>query len=276
MCSKLETLKELRKKFDIEINGLENYSINVPNLIIANHNCLMDIFFLPMSLPTDIISLISARLIYKKNMERQQMIEKYLYAMPIEAHGGKKYADMCINNASTLLNKGYNLSIFPEGAYIEEDAIYRGRTGATRILYNSRTQGVIANLVPVAIDIDKRNLNLDSYSLDGNKIKITILPPIDYTNYYKKYLASNNLDERKEMLHKPVDIGLSLIASTLNKKYYNEYIELYPKKNIILENGEIIPVDEAQTNQYLSLYSSQLEKRKEKILKRICSNNEIN
>ena len=230
MSSKLNELKELSKNFDIEINGLENYPLDTPNLVIANHNYLMDIFFLPMSLPVNIVSLISARLIYKKDIERQQMVEKYLYAMPIEAHGGRRYSDVCIDSASDLLNNGYNICIFSEGAYIKNDVVHRGRTGATRILYNSRIQGTVANLVPLAIGIDKENLDLDCYSLKGNKINITFLPPINYTDYYEYYLSSNSIDEKKEMLHKPIDVELSLIASTLKKDYCNEYIDLYPKK----------------------------------------------
>lgn len=266
--SKLEELKELRKNFDIQINGIENISQDNPNLFISNHNCLMDIFFLPMSLPSNIVSLISSRLIYKKEIERQRMVEKYLYAMPIEAHGGNKYSDMCINSASTLLSSNIDIGIFPEGAYVNENVVYRGRTGAARILYNSRKMGTVANFVPVAIDINKDNLELDSYNLEGTKVTISILNPIDYNEYYESYMSTSSKDEKNYMLHKPIDQGLEAIAKELNRKYVNEYIELYPKNNIILENGDVVPTLLAQSEYYTSLYASQLEERKIRIYKK--------
>ena len=57
------------------------------------------------------------------------------------------------------------------------------------------------------------------------------------------------------MLHNPIDMSLSAIASVLKRKYINEYIELYPKQNVIFENGETIPTDIAQDNYYISLYT---------------------
>lgn len=186
--------------------------------------------------------------------------------MPIEAHGGKNYSDLCIRFATDLLCSGYSSIIFPEGAYVEGGTIYRGRTGATRILYNSRELGVVSNLLPVAIDVDKSNVDLDSYSIDEGHVSITFLSPIDYSDYYYRYISSDKKYEKNEMLHKPIDMSLSSIASVLKRKYCNEYIELYPKKNVIFENGETIPTDIEQDNYYISLYTSQLEKRKEKIL----------
>ena len=120
--------------------------------------------------------------------------------------------------------------------------------------------------MPVAIDVDKSNVDLDSYSIDEGHVSITFLSPIDYSDYYYRYISSDKKYEKNEMLHKPIDMSLSSIASVLKRKYCNEYIELYPKKNVIFENGETIPTDIAQDNYYISLYTSQLEKRKEKIL----------
>lgn len=84
-----------------------------------------------------IISLISSRLIYKRDIKRQEVVNKYLYSMPIEAHGGKEYANL--ESAASLLSNGYNLNIFPEGAYIDDkEHVYKGRTGASRILFRAK------------------------------------------------------------------------------------------------------------------------------------------
>ena len=111
ITNKLDELKKLKNDL-IKVNGLENIDNKIPSIIISNHNCLMDIFYLPLVLNNEIVSLISPRLIYKKIENRQETVNKYLYAMPIEAHGGKTYSNICINKATELLNNNISLNIF--------------------------------------------------------------------------------------------------------------------------------------------------------------------
>lgn len=88
---KIEELKKLRNSINLEVNGNPEIIKESPTIVITNHNCLKDIFYLPISLSEEdkIISLISSRLIYKRDIKRQEVVNKYLYSMPIEAHGGK-------------------------------------------------------------------------------------------------------------------------------------------------------------------------------------------
>lgn len=116
--SKLEELKKLREYLNIQIINKDNYPKDYPSVIITNHNRLMDIFYVPAAIDEDIVSLISARLVYKKDFDRLEMVNRYLNAFPIEAHGGKAYSEMCLRYARNLLMSGKSLSIFPEGAYI--------------------------------------------------------------------------------------------------------------------------------------------------------------
>ncbi len=267
MSSKLEVLKKLREQINLEVKGLENYDTTVPNLIIANHNCLMDIFCLPMSLPEEVISLISARLIYKKELARQQMVETYLQAMPIEAHGGAFYSDACLDSASKLLQEGHSVSIFPEGAYVEENVIYKGRTGATRILYTARAKGIKANLIPVAIDIKKTKSTLDSYEPPVSKVTVSILHPINYEDSYENYIHSHNRELKNIYLHQPIDEGMRKIADRLGREYKDEYIVLQSKGNVIFANGEIIAVENANTRAAYTRYNTELEERSKRIKK---------
>lgn len=266
MSSKLEKLKELRELVNLEVRGLENYPIGEPNILIANHNCLMDIFYLPMSLEENIVSLISSRLIYKNEIERKQMVEKYLYSMPIEAHGGSIYSEMCLKYATELVCNGISVSIFPEGAYLSENIIHRGRTGASRILYSARERGIRPNLIPVSIDIKSDNLDLDSYHpLDDNVI-VTITEPINYENDYYNYLNANTTEEKNVCLHKPIDEGMINISKSLNIQYSDDYIELWPKNNVIFENGITVPTSDAQSENYIFLYEKELAKRTRQLI----------
>ncbi len=264
--NKLAELKKLRDTLNVEINGLENLDRNSSNLFIANHNCLKDIFYLPMVLPMESVSLISARLLYKRDEKRQAMVNKYLYAMPIEAHGGPHYSQMCLDHAQNLLQNNISLSIFPEGAYVEENVIYRGRTGASRIVYFSRNNGTHVNLVPVAIDINIDNL--DDYDLiPEDMVQITILEPIDYEQAYYNYQYSLTNEDKNVNLHKPIDEAMAKIAKILGREYVNDYIKLRPKNNVIFPNGETILTEQAQRKDLMLCYDNALAER-EKMLVR--------
>lgn len=269
--SKLDILRKLRDELNVEIQGLENVNRDRPNVFIANHNCLKDIFYLPMSLPMESINLISARLLYKRDQKRQAMVNKYLYAMPIEAHGGPLYSQICLNRVQNILKNNISLSIFPEGAYVEENVIYRGRTGASRIVYNSRTNGTNVALVPVALDI---NINdLDDYALiSDDMVKVTVLEPIDYEQAYYDYQNSSTNKEKNINLHKPIDEAMIKIAQTLGREYVNEYIQLRPKNNVIFPNGETIPTEQAQTHDLILSYDQGLIEREKLLVKSLTNN----
>lgn len=259
--NKLEKLKEIRERINFSVSGNVNINLKEPCIFVSNHNCLLDIFYQPMALDIPIISLVSARLIYKNILDRQQIINDYLYSMPIEAHGGKVYSDMCLNSAVKLLNSGLSLGIFPEGAYVSERCIYRGRTGVSRILFEAKKMGINVNLVPISINITGDDYDLDSYKFDDRKVEVKILPGIDYENAYDYFLYANSADEKNNALHEPVDLCMKAIAEALDCPYKDEYIELYQKGNVIFNDGKTVLTSIAQDDMYISSYQKNLDKR---------------
>lgn len=270
MLSKKMELCKLQKRLKINIFGIEDLKTDQPIIFVANHNCLMDIFYLPASLPIGTVSLISARLIYKTLKERKAMIDNLLYSFPIEAHGGPEYSKMCLNEALKLLQNNISVNIFPEGAYIESsNQIFKGRTGAARILYNAKLSGIKARIVPVAIEINSKQLNLDGYRITDDKINVYILKEIEYYTYFKKYITSSTREEKNIALHSVIDEAMKAIALKLNKEYKNEYIKLYPKNNVMFKDGTTVNVYEAQSQYYLDKYNEELSNR----IEDICKNN---
>lgn len=269
MSSKLEKLKEIRKRINIEVKGLNYCDTGKVNLFVANHNCLKDIFYLPMALDEDIASLISARLIYKNVEERKKLVNDCLYALPIEAHGGRRYSDMCLQYGTKMMESGINVSIFPEGAYIKDDVIHKGRTGAARMLFDAVKEKTDINLIPVAIDVNKENVDLDSYSFDGDNVVVSFLKPIDYMEDFEKFMSSTDIEIKNQCLHHVIDTSFQNIASALGKIYDDSYIELFPKKNVIYANGNVLPTDIAQNPYYLDLYNYQLKTDSAKIAKQL-------
>lgn len=266
--SKLEELKKLREDVNLIINDLDNYPKDEINVIVSNHNCLMDIFYLPMSLPEEIVSLISARLVYKNENDRKDVINRYLHAMPIEAHGGRKYANICLEQAAKFLQHGKSVNIFPEGAYVPDKKIFRGHTGASRLVFAAKELGNKINLVPISINVSK-NGDLDNYKKIGDNVEVTILPAIDYKDTYYNYRYATTKDEKNELLHQPIDIAMKCIADNLGIPYVNNYIELRAKGNVMFEDGSVIDVNVAQEEKFINQYNQELNGRVLRLLKNI-------
>ena len=55
MSTRIEELKRLKEKINIEVKNSDNIPKDRPSIIIANHSCLMDIFYLTASSPTRIV-----------------------------------------------------------------------------------------------------------------------------------------------------------------------------------------------------------------------------
>lgn len=262
---KLKLLKDLKEIININCYGTENLSSDQPYIFVSNHNCLLDVLYLPMTLDFPIVELISSRLIFnKEDIKRFKLINDHLYTMPIEAHGGPKYSNLCLSSGVELLKNGISLSIFPEGAYIKEKIIHKGRTGAIRILYDAVRENVPVNLVPVAIDV-KGEYELDSYDIKDNNVDIHFLEPIEYDNSFAQYNSTNNYEEKNKALHKPMDQAMQNIAKKLERPADLEYIRLNPKGNIMTFEGHKIPTPKLNETDYLK-YQKDINERLEKQL----------
>lgn len=268
-----ERLLKLKEQLNIKVEGLENYPQNNPCVIIANHNCLMDIFYLPAALETPTISLISSRLIYKNNIKRKKMINDHLYPLPIEAHGGHTYVNLCLNKAIKMITQGYSVSIFPEGAYLNpSNIIYQGRTGAARILFYSRANGIKVSLIPIAIEIQSEKLELDNYLPSNDTVTIKILEAIPFETEYQEYQNSSNHQIKNKILHQITNQGMMSIASSLNKNFNPNYIELYPKGNVIFQNGDTIDLEKAQNPYFIQRYQQELDIQEKKLIRDLSKN----
>lgn len=259
--SKKALLERLRESIDIEIDGVDRYPKGRPCVIVANHNRLMDIFYLPLAIPDDSVSLVSARLMYKNEIPRKEMIHSLLYPLPIEAHGGSTYVELCLEAASRMVQNGVSVNIFPEGAYVDDQSlIYRGRTGAARILFRARELGSRPFFVPVAIEVDSKSNDLDSYQItEGDKVRITILDPVDYEREYSETVGNNDFSHRYFNYHVVTDKAMVEISQALGKPYCEDYIELFPKGNVMFSDGSTMPVEVANQSENISRYKRDLD-----------------
>lgn len=267
---KIKNLRLLKSELrDFQVKGLSNFKEGEINIFVANHNCIMDIFYLPMAIPEEVVSMISARLLFKKDGNRQDVINEYLNGLPIEAHGGKEYASLCLDAGVDMLNNGQSICIFPEGAYVEEDIIYRGRTGAARMLFQALDNGVTPNFIPVSIGIKNPIEDLDDYMSRSDEVEVSILDKIEYADLYDFYSSTSSFEEKNKALHMITDKAMESIATNLGKPYQNEYITLRPKGNVIYSDGTTLSLDEAKKVKHLSRYSRDLQEMQRNIVSNI-------
>ncbi len=268
MESRLERLRQLREQVNMQVKGLDNYPKDSTVIMFVNHSCLLDIFYLPMVLPEDIVSAVSARLMYKKDMARQQVIEQYLNAIPIEAHGTAFYKNTCLQTATEVVEKGISMSIFPEGIYIpEKNKIYRGRTGGTRILFNALLSNPQITLIPVAIKYPHGLNDIDNYSDFSNDVSISILEPIAYQKWFEIFMNTQDFETRNVCLHAVTDQAMASIAQELGQEYTEDYFQLDPK-NMILPNGDLITDEECLNPLVQKEYARILDNHAKVICKR--------
>lgn len=217
-----------------------------PNIFVANHACMRDIFAIPASLPGGCYVVISSRLAYKNSSVdsavRRLVIENALHTIPLEVHGGKEYLAVGLKMARQALLDGRSLLIFPEGAYTGDAQVTKGRTGASRILFDAAAGGVKANLLPVGISYEPWPTDLDNYLPQDEEIQITLCDPVDYTKAYQTYTSSEDYETRRQALRAPIDMAMRAIAAATGLPYVDEPIELWPRKTMILESGQEVPI----------------------------------
>ena len=238
-------LQTIGREMAITTHGFDDMPEG-PNVFVANHACMRDIFAIPASLPEDCDVVISSRLAYKNSSVdtavRRFVTSRRRHTIPLEVHGGKEYLKTGLEMARRALLDGRSLLIFPEGAYTGDAQVTKGRTGASRILFDANVGGVEPNLLPVGIRYEPWPTDLDAYTPQNEQIHVTLGDPIDYTAAYRDYTASTDRESRHQALRAPIDMAMRAIAEATNLPYIDEPIELWPRKTMILESGEEVPI----------------------------------
>lgn len=98
------------------------------------------------------------------------------------------------------------------------------------------------NLLPVGIRYEPWPTDLDVYIPQDEQIHVTLSDPIDYTAAYRDYTASADRESRRQALRAPIDMAMRAIAEATDLPYIDKPIELWPRKTMILESGEEVPI----------------------------------
>lgn len=249
MREKKPQLERIAEEFDLTVNSVEQYPTDKPSLIVANHTSMKDIFTISAALPEATKIVLSSRLMWKaNNIEtslRRLMIEQTLHGIPLEVHSGQERLRAGFEMAKRALSEGWSVIIFPEGAYTGDGHVTKGRTGATRILFDATQEGIDAHLLPVGIRTELNTDRLDDFVPDGDVSVISIGTPIDYHEYYDAFSQATCHDEKKLALRAPIDAAMQAAATLAGYPYLDEYIWLRPRDTVVLESGEEVPLGRA-------------------------------
>lgn len=231
MKSKKNELILLKEKLGLIVRGIDNYNPNEINVVLSNHRTIRDIFYIPASLSSDIVSIVSSRFVYKKVEEKQKLVDKYLNVLPFETHGGSVINNYNIKSAVELLKNSCSVQIFPEGAYLNDgnNDVTQGRNGAIRILFKAMDLGMDINIIPVGIRYNDEFVDVDSIELNDKDVEISILPKLNIKSRYNDYNNTDDYHLKKIILDDIVKESLSLIANDLNYNYIDEQIVLFDK-----------------------------------------------
>ena len=98
------------------------------------------------------------------------------------------------------------------------------------------------NLLPVGIRYEPWPTDLDAYMPQDEQIHVTLCNAVDYRAAYRDYTASTDHESRRQALRAPIDMAMRAIAEATNLPYIDEPLELWPRKTMILESGEEVPI----------------------------------
>lgn len=77
---------------------------------------------------------------------------------------------------------------------------------------------------------------------EDEQIHVTLCDPIDYRAAHQNYAISTDHESRRRALCAPIDMAMRAIAEATDLPYIDEPIELWPRKTMILESGEEVPI----------------------------------
>lgn len=206
----------LQAVFVKKITGLENIPRKGPFILAANHQSHLDGIILGMYVVQRTDQ--KVHFLAKKEFTGYfgKTIEKWVYTkwvevLYVEKEGTKGKGQKAIAKATTILNKGAIMGIFPEGSRTYDGSLLEGRTGIVRIILGAKKE---IPVIPVGIR--------DTYKmLPRNKIiprlwkarmSIKIGKPFYITKFKKKKVT-------KKLLRTATTLIMKKIAKEVNLSY---------------------------------------------------------
>jgi len=214
-----------------DLRGFEQLPETGPAILCANHVSFLDSAFLIIQAPRNISFVGKSE--YLDSWKTRRLFPA-LGMIPIDREGGEK-AQVALDAAENVLQRGELFGIFPEGTRSRDGMLYKGKTGAARLAIK-----LDCPIFPVGI-VGTREIQPPDAKLPrvGGRVSITIGKPITPARYAQR--SDDHL-----VLREMTDEVMFEIQSMTGQQYRNVYAG--KRQDEQLANGELprVPVATAK------------------------------
>jgi 1-acyl-sn-glycerol-3-phosphate acyltransferase len=209
-----------------DLRGFEQLPETGPAILCANHVSFLDSAFLIIQAPRNISFVGKSE--YLDSWKTRRLFPA-LGMIPIDREGGEK-AQVALDAAENVLQRGELFGIFPEGTRSRDGMLYKGHTGAARLAMK-----VGCPILPVGI-IGTREIQPPDTVMPrfGLECTLKIGAPIDVSRYRDR--ADDHM-----VLREITDELMFEIQALTGQEYRNVYAtkraESIPTEQAVVDHG---------------------------------------
>ena len=214
-----------------DLRGFEQLPETGPAILCANHVSFLDSAFLIIQAPRNISFVGKSE--YLDSWKTRRLFPA-LGMIPIDREGGEK-AQVALDAAENVLQRGELFGIFPEGTRSRDGMLYKGKTGAARLALK-----IDCPIFPVGI-VGTREIQPPDAKLPriGGRVSITIGKPISPTRYAQR--SDDHL-----VLREMTDEVMFEIQSMTGQQYRNVYASKRQDEQSSMGEVQKVPVATAK------------------------------
>jgi len=214
-----------------ELRGFEQLPETGPAILCANHVSFLDSAFLIIQAPRNISFVGKSE--YLDSWKTRRLFPA-LGMIPIDREGGEK-AQVALDAAEKVLQRGELFGIFPEGTRSRDGMLYKGKTGAARLAVK-----LDCPIFPVGI-VGTREIQPPDAKLPrvGGRVSITIGRPISPARYAQR------IDDHL-VLREMTDEVMFEIQSMTGQQYRNVYAGKRQDEQLAAGEQQRVPVATAK------------------------------
>jgi len=209
-----------------DLRGFEQLPETGPAILCANHVSFLDSAFLIIQAPRNISFVGKSE--YLDSWKTRRLFPA-LGMIPIDREGGEK-AQVALDAAENVLQRGELFGIFPEGTRSRDGMLYKGHTGAARLAMK-----VGCPILPVGI-VGTREIQPPDKLMPRLRLECTIKigAPIEVSRYRER--ADDHM-----VLREITDELMFEIQALTGQEYRNVYAtkraESIPTEQAVLNHG---------------------------------------
>jgi len=214
-----------------DLRGFEQLPETGPAILCANHVSFLDSAFLIIQAPRNISFVGKSE--YLDSWKTRRLFPA-LGMIPIDREGGEK-AQVALDAAENVLQRGELFGIFPEGTRSRDGMLYKGKTGAARLAVK-----LDCPIFPVGI-VGTREIQPPDAKLPrvGGRVSITIGKPISPARYAQR--SDDHL-----VLREMTDEVMFEIQSMTGQQYRNVYAGKRQDEQLAAGEQQRVPVATAK------------------------------